>query len=234
MLTSRQKGILRGVVQDFIRKKRPVASVRLKERFNLEFSPATIRSELLALEKEGFLSQPHTSAGRIPREKAYRFYVDQLMSLTPLSAKERRIIDQELDRIQEIGSEEYLARVLGELSGNLGICSQGSGKVSYWGLPFLFSSPEFDKPQIVRICQFLDGLRVNLSDMRSMAETRSPQVFIGSECPMTKETGGSLIIAGFADSGSQKKKSFLALFGPQRMNYGYNVSLLDYVVNQLE
>lgn len=79
MLTNRQKLILNAIVEDYVRSAEPVGSRTLSKQRNITFSPATIRNEMADLEEMGFLDQPHTSAGRIPSQKGYRFYVDHLL-----------------------------------------------------------------------------------------------------------------------------------------------------------
>lgn len=85
MLTPRQEKILLCLIQEFIDSAEPVASQILWEKYNLDFSPATIRNEMARLEEIGYLEQPHTSAGRIPTVKSYRLYVDRLMSQQDIS-----------------------------------------------------------------------------------------------------------------------------------------------------
>lgn len=91
-LEERKLEVLRAVVEDFIATNEPVGSKALAERHNLGVSPATIRNDMAVLEEEGYITQPHTSAGRVPTDKGYRLFVDRLASLKPLSAAERRAI----------------------------------------------------------------------------------------------------------------------------------------------
>lgn len=88
MLTERQRLILTAIVDDYIRSAEPVGSRSISKRGNVGFSPATIRNEMADLEELGFLEQPHTSAGRIPSHKGYRYYVDHLVTYGALSGKE--------------------------------------------------------------------------------------------------------------------------------------------------
>lgn len=92
--------ILQAITDDYISTAEPVGSRTIARRYNLGISPATIRNEMADLEESGYLEQPHTSAGRIPSEKGYRFYVDMLMAPRPLSDEERRRLRQELGRRQ--------------------------------------------------------------------------------------------------------------------------------------
>jgi heat-inducible transcriptional repressor len=96
-LEDRKLEVLRAVVEDFISTNEPVGSKALAERHNLGVSPATIRNDMAVLEEEGYITQPHTSAGRVPTDKGYRLFVDRLASLKPLSAAERRAISSFLE-----------------------------------------------------------------------------------------------------------------------------------------
>jgi heat-inducible transcriptional repressor len=93
----RKLEVLRAIVEDFISTKEPVGSKALAERHHLGVSPATIRNDMALLEEEGYIAQPHTSAGRVPTDKGYRLFVDRLSSLKPLSAAERRAIQSFLE-----------------------------------------------------------------------------------------------------------------------------------------
>jgi heat-inducible transcriptional repressor len=88
----RKLAVLRAIVQDYVATQEPVGSKALVERHRLGVSPATVRNDMAALEEEGLIAQPHTSAGRIPTDKGYRFFVDRLSRLKPLSAAEKRAI----------------------------------------------------------------------------------------------------------------------------------------------
>ncbi|GAB2612476.1 heat-inducible transcriptional repressor HrcA [Streptomyces capparidis] len=92
MLSERRLEVLRAIVQDYVGTEEPVGSKALTERHNLGVSPATVRNDMAALEEDGFIQQPHTSAGRIPTDKGYRLFVDRLAEVKPLSAAERRAI----------------------------------------------------------------------------------------------------------------------------------------------
>jgi heat-inducible transcriptional repressor len=93
MLDDRKLAVLRAIVEDYVRTQEPVGSRALVERHSLGVSPATIRNDMAVLEDEGFIAQPHTSAGRIPTDKGYRLFVDRLSQVKPLSPAERRAIE---------------------------------------------------------------------------------------------------------------------------------------------
>jgi heat-inducible transcriptional repressor len=92
MVEDRKLAVLRAIVQDYVSTQEPVGSKALVERHKLGVSPATVRNDMAALEEEGFITQPHTSAGRVPTDKGYRLFVDRLSQVKPLSTAERRAI----------------------------------------------------------------------------------------------------------------------------------------------
>ncbi|MFT8395479.1 heat-inducible transcriptional repressor HrcA [Propionibacterium sp.] len=90
MVDDRRLDVLRAIVTDYVSSREPVGSKALVERHHLDVSPATVRNDMAALEEEGYLTQPHTSAGRIPTDKGYRLFVDRIAQVKPLSLAERR------------------------------------------------------------------------------------------------------------------------------------------------
>jgi len=93
VLDERKLTVLRAIVEDYVSTTEPVGSKSLVDRHHFDVSPATIRNDMAVLEEQGFIAQPHTSAGRIPTEKGYRLFVDRLSSVKPLSPAERRAIE---------------------------------------------------------------------------------------------------------------------------------------------
>jgi heat-inducible transcriptional repressor len=93
VLDDRKLAVLRAIVEDFVSTNEPVGSKSLVDRHNLDVSPATIRNDMAVLEEQGFIVQPHTSAGRIPTDQGYRLFVDRLSGVKPLSVAERRAIE---------------------------------------------------------------------------------------------------------------------------------------------
>jgi heat-inducible transcriptional repressor len=93
VLDDRKLAVLRAIVEDYVSTNEPVGSKNLVDRHNLDVSPATIRNDMAVLEDEGFIVQPHTSAGRVPTDKGYRLFVDRLSGVKPFSVAERRAIE---------------------------------------------------------------------------------------------------------------------------------------------
>ncbi len=93
VLDDRKLAVLRAIVEDYVSTNEPVGSKALTDRHNLGVSPATIRNDMAVLEEQGYITQPHTSAGRVPTDKGYRLFVDRLSTIKPLSVAERRAIE---------------------------------------------------------------------------------------------------------------------------------------------
>src|SRR4051812_13526003 len=97
MQGERRLAVLRAIVEDYVATEEPVGSKALVERHGLGVSPATVRNDMAALEDEGYITQPHTSAGRVPTDKGYRLFVDRLTTVKPMSVAEKRAIATFLD-----------------------------------------------------------------------------------------------------------------------------------------
>lgn len=110
MLSERRLQVLRAIVQDYVGTEEPVGSKALTERHSLGVSPATVRNDMAALEEEGFIAQPHTSAGRIPTDKGYRLFVDKLAGVKPMTAPERRAIQNFL--VGAVDLDDVVARTV--------------------------------------------------------------------------------------------------------------------------
>ncbi|HJQ02711.1 MAG TPA: heat-inducible transcriptional repressor HrcA [Jatrophihabitans sp.] len=118
----RKLEVLRAIVEDFIATNEPVGSKAIVDKHNLGVSPATIRNDMAALEDEGLIHQPHTSAGRVPTDAGYRLFVDRLTSLKPLSQAERRAIQKFLDNAVDLdGVLQNAVRALAQLTRNVAV-----------------------------------------------------------------------------------------------------------------
>jgi heat-inducible transcriptional repressor len=122
MADERRLDVLRAIVEDYVATHEPVGSRSLLDRHQLGVSPATIRNDMAVLEDEGYISQPHTSAGRIPTDKGYRMFVDRLATVKPLSAAERRAIETFLAGAVDVDDVvQRSVRVLAQLTNQIAI-----------------------------------------------------------------------------------------------------------------
>ncbi len=117
MTDDRRLAVLRAIVEDYVHTREPVGSKALAERHSLGVSPATIRNDMAALEEEGYIAQPHTSAGRVPTDRGYRMFVDRLATVKPLSVAERRAIHSLLDAAVDLDDViDRTVRLLAQLT----------------------------------------------------------------------------------------------------------------------
>lgn len=126
MITERQAAILTMVVDEYVQTAEPVSSKALVDRRRLEVSSATIRNELARLEAEGYVTHPYTSAGRVPSDQGYRFYVEALMSEEPIGVEERRTVEHQLHQVAG-DLDDWLsltATILSTLVGNVAVVTR--------------------------------------------------------------------------------------------------------------
>ena len=117
MTDDRRLAVLRAIVEDYVATREPVGSKALVDRHALGVSPATIRNDMAALEDEGLIAQPHTSAGRVPTDKGYRVFVDRLSGVKPLSPAERRAIERLLGEAADLDDVlDRTVRLLAQLT----------------------------------------------------------------------------------------------------------------------
>jgi len=122
MQEDRRLAVLRAIVEDYVSTREPVGSKALVERHRLGVSPATVRNDMAALEEEGLIAQPHTSAGRIPTDKGYRFFVDRLTQIKPMTPAERRAISTFLEGAHDLDDVvQRSVRILAQLTQQIAI-----------------------------------------------------------------------------------------------------------------
>jgi heat-inducible transcriptional repressor len=190
----------------------------------LDLSEATVRNELRALEEEGYLTHPHTSAGRIPTAKGYRYYVDRLnLQELELSKRDKESLVEAITNNGEEKAQKQLAKNLAELTGSAVVVAFSPQVIYYTGLANLFQKPEFNEfGLIVNVSSLFDHFEDVLDDFYDLVST-SPQFFIGEEHSL----GSMLSVLAFRFG--NKEESLFALLGPQRMDYGKNYAFMKKV-----
>lgn len=235
-MTDRQIQILAAIIEQYAEIAAPVGSVTLAKLFGV--SSATIRSEMVKLEELGMIMQPHTSAGRIPTDQGYRFYVNTLNE-----AHANETLPLQLDR----GAKAIDARVstyggdradrairsavdsLVDLTQNLGLATIGD-QLYMNGMGNLFSQPEFLQGNHTQaVARLLDNLEPWL---REAAPNEPLNVYIGAENPIGKSSGASLIISRFRSPYSDH--SYIGVLGPTRQSYGKVMRLVRHAGAMLE
>ncbi len=240
-LTLRQQDILFAIIEEYAELATPVGSVTLAKLFGV--SSATIRAEMARLEEFGLIAQPHTSAGRIPTDAGYRFYVnhltehpealEQTISTKPSSAREsrsNRVLDVRISSQTRADSAiRGAVDSLVELTGNLGLATIGD-QLYLAGISRLFTQPEFlDNARVQAVAKLLDNLEPWLKEA---APGQPLNIFIGQENPIGKSSQVSLIISRFRSPYSDR--SYIGVLGPTRQNYARAMSLVRYAGHVLE
>jgi heat-inducible transcriptional repressor len=231
-MTERQQQLLFAIVEQYAEVASPVGSSLLAKVFGV--SSATIRAEMAELERLGFIMQPHTSAGRVPTDKGYRFYVnslneDQAENLAIGGRAEKALAA----RVQHAGLPERTIRnavdTLVELTHNLGLATIGP-QLYMSGLSNLFGQPEFVQAgQVQQVAHLLDNLEPWL---REAAPNEPLSVYIGRENPIGRTAGCSLIISRFESPYSDR--SYIGVLGPTRQSYRDVMNLVAYAGKELE
>ena len=216
MLSDRQQRVLQAIVEQYAEVASPVGSTLMAKLFSV--SSATIRSEMSILEHQGYIMQPHTSAGRIPTDKGYRFYVNNLSSDQPETVAERRAEKALATRVVNGGMSDQIIKnavdTLVDLTHNLGLATIGD-QLYMSGLSNLFGQPEFiNNEQVREVARLLDNLEPWLYEA---APNEPLSVYIGQENPVGRSAGCSLIVSRFRSNYSDS--SYIGVLGPTRQSY---------------
>lgn len=216
-LDPRKEQILALVVREHIRTAEPVGSKHLEQ--GCGFSAATIRNEMAALTDAGFLSQPHTSAGRVPTEAAYRYYIEHSLTDAAPDLRDFRAVLE--DRDSEDQKLRHMARILArEAQGSVFVSTDDALYVT--GLSFLFGHPEFHSPDFLRdVTGVLDALEERMTDL--LTYSREPlTVMLGSENPLHGECSTMML----RTLSSNEAPVVFGVLGPLRMDYDHVMPLL--------
>ena len=230
-MTERQKTILTSIIEQYAEVASPVGS-SLLAKF-LSVSSATIRAEMAELERMGYITQPHTSAGRIPTDKGYRFYVNNINDTPAQNVLDNRAQRALTSRVQHAGAPERMIRnavdTLVELTHNLGLATIGN-QLYMSGLSNLFGQPEFiNGLQVQQVASLLDNLEPWL---REAAPNEPLSVYIGQENPIGRTAGCSLVISRFR--GPFSDRSYIGTLGPTRQSYREVMNLVRQAGEELE
>ena len=256
----RNNAILDLIVRSYIDSAEPVGSRMISKRSDLGLSSASIRNVMADLEEQGFLKQPHTSAGRVPTDRGYRYWVDALMEPEELNEKEKNLIQDELSRGRSIENlAERICKLVSEITGNAVIVYiRNLKRVSFLNhlleeliatqklADFLEEEPElfidgtsrmFDQPEfhdLAKMRVLLQAFDEKLSFIEAMTkgvEAEGVHVRIGSENDF-----GELEDVSFVTKDCYRSHTPIggvAVVGPTRMKYPQVVSLVDYVADSI-
>jgi transcriptional regulator of heat shock response len=209
MLTDRETYVLDAIIRDYITEAAPVSSYRVLEIRDLDLSSASIRNSMVSLEDAGYIYQPHTSAGRVPTQKGYRYFVDHLMEEETLPMHIRHKLDtvESLQDVVKMVAKEAHVFAMAAL--------QEKDLFFNFGMQELLGEPEFQDPELVRkFSGLIDALMEHHFPYREAIQEQGFGVFIENENPLPEARCASIMVSGLQDG-----MGMLLTIGPTRMNY---------------
>lgn len=230
MLNKRKSDLLIRLVENYVSSAEPVPSSLLAKEFDL--SSATIRNEMSELEDGGYIRQPHTSAGRIPTEEGFKFYIAQQF----LKEKEPAVdVQNNLKNVWQSLSDpdqqiKFLAKKLAEVSHETVLIGFGESDVYYTGVSNLFSKPEFaDFNVLMNFSKLMDHIDEVVSGLFDQVSEEKVQIMIGKENPFGQDC--ATIVTRFS---TDHGHGLIGLLGPMRMHYQDNLGLVNFFKSLIE
>ncbi|MDA1060871.1 MAG: hypothetical protein O3B47_03700 [bacterium] len=230
MSEERKKRVLQAIVKHFINTAEPVGSNTILVSYQFHVSPATIRNDMMSLERSGYIQQPHTSAGRIPTDKGYRLFVDEMADFG--KAREEALI-----ALKTIRKQYKVEKVKEELYDAVSLLARATKSVSFattpdnprtffLGMSNVLREPEFshDSVRASEVIEVLERGDNFVNTLRSLDITENIRTFIGEENILPQIQSCSIIVSKYLKDGFE---GYLGILGPKRMNYAYNIVLLE-------
>jgi heat-inducible transcriptional repressor len=222
-MDKRCQQILRSIIEEYVRSAEPVGSKWLCEKCGFDVSSATMRNEMMALEEGGYLRSPHTSAGRVPTEKGYEFYLRYFVEPQHENKSESKLRQAMSRGVDNETALKLMAKTLVDLSGETAIVAFGPQRSYYTGVSNLFQKPDFRDLEVLQNLSSLvdrfDEVAAKIFDKVSS----EPQVMIGRDNPFGDDMTAILVKYKLPNN----TVGFLGLLGPLRMDYRKNLSLIE-------
>ncbi len=225
-LEERKKRVLQIIIEDYIDSAEPVGSKTVTQNHNIEASPATIRFDMADLEKKGYIKKPHTSAGRIPSDKGYRYFIDNIMGTEEISQQEALRIKQLVENLrkQQEAFIDTIGELLSALSGNTSVIVSGDKykNITVSGISKMLRQPEFSAAD--KICDVVETLEKH--DLLTTVleeyinEDEELSIHVGSENTVAPLRHCSVAVMPYAENG------IVCVVGPTRMDYGRTASVI--------
>ena len=229
-ISERQQQILLAIIREHIKTAQPVSSGFLVEKAKLGISPATVRNEMMALEEAGYIYQPHTSAGRVPTDVAYKLYVEEFIDekkLARLVESQGRVLDKIFKR--EEASFKQVAKLIAELSGGAVFWAFHKNNLYYTGISNLFMQEEFKQVNLVYdVSAVIDGMEVIIDKIFNKLSL-GEQVLIGAANPFGDFLSTVLVKYNLAN-----QSGLFGILGPVRMDYEKNMALVRYIEEKMK
>lgn len=226
-MEKRKQNILKAVIRKYQMTALPVSSQILFRECRFRLSPATIRMEMMELDEQGYLCQPHISAGRVPTDKGYRFFIDELLEQEELNSFEEKKLEKVRGKKSVSRLNKEMAEIMALISHNFSINKKEEDFYEA-GLNWLLKEPEFfNREKLVDLVDSLEKIEKMFNQMED-----GLRVFIGQQNLGPKLKDCSLVVRFFPSA--SRNKSAVGILGPRRMNYAKNISLVEYASKILE
>lgn len=236
-LSERQSQLLLHIINEFIETAEAVGSLSLQNKYNFDISPATIRNEMAQLATLGYLFQKHNSGGRIPTTKGFRFYIDNLQEKKPgqIDLKTKDQIEKDLGQISVIGDYSLIKQAissLANLTGNIAVAII-DGNFYHYGLSSLINIPEFqEKGNLKNILKLLEDYYELSKILNESQSGEDINVIIGDESDNPVFENYAVIFSEIRLEPG--KKGYIAVLGPNRMNYTQIIPIIKYVTQTIK
>ncbi|PIP17997.1 MAG: hypothetical protein COX43_01220 [Parcubacteria group bacterium CG23_combo_of_CG06-09_8_20_14_all_35_9] len=240
-MNERQKELFGKIIEEYIRLAQPIASGHLQKKGGLSISAATIRNEMTKIEEEGYIYQPFTSAGRVPTEKGYRFYIKNFLR----SQKPNKEFQKFLKRIKMEDKDSYeklikrVAKIISQASKGMVVVGFAPQDIYYTGIRNLFSQPEFVRQKLIfSLSEIIDHFDESVEKLFEIIDEFTDasfgpnkffprlKILIGRDNPISRQC--SIIVMRYK---VRELEGLFGILGPIRMDYNRNIALLRCVQN---
>lgn len=225
-ISERKELILLTLIKEYIKTAQPISSGFLVEKYKLGISSATARNEMADLEDLGYIFQPHTSAGRIPTEKAYRYYVEN--HVINKKNKETNFKDLKNDLTNSEEDLKKIAKSMADISKNAVFWAFHKNNLYYTGISNLFTQPEFRQSEIIcDVSIIIDRMEEIIADIFDNLND-GQDIYIGEKNPF-----GNFLSTVLLKYNYNNQVGVVGILGPIRMDYEKNLSLINFLKQRL-
>ena len=220
-MNARQEKLFKNIIIEHLLSAKAVGSKFLVDKYSMDVSPATIRNDMAELEWQGLISRPHTSAGRVPTQKGYEYYVRNYLQANAVASRDKELLDMLSHEIRTKEPEivvKNIAKKIAELSNSATIVAFSKNDLFYTGLANLFSQPEFSNFDVVcNISDVIDHLDDVIGSI--FDDIEDTQIKIGQNNCFSDKCSSIITRSG---------DKLFGIFGPMRMDYEKNLALVNY------
>lgn len=233
----RRSEILKAIIEHFVQTAEPVGSQTILVSYKFSVSPATIRNDMAFLEKEGLIFQPHTSSGRVPTDQGYRIFVDEMADYEKARKDARKALVRVTQsyKVEKAREKIYDAvSLLARATENASFATlPDNRRTFYLGFSNMLKQPEFasdsiSASQVIEVFEKSDNF-VNI--LRNLDIKEKARIFIGKENAIPQIQSCSIVVVKYKVEGYE---GYLGLLGPTRMQYAFNMAILEEVKKLLE